>query len=102
MKGIFLAGIALFALSACGQAAKKNAVSGAEVGDKLDQAADQSGPAAKEVLQSEAAEARQHPSLAPVDDPSSFAQQAMEKAGKAEESTLPRASEAASRAPAPH
>lgn len=49
-------------------------------------AADQSAPKAKEVLENAADEAREHPSLAPVDDPNSFAQEAMKKAGEAEAS----------------
>lgn len=88
MKPVFLAIAASLTLSACGQSDQKDATTGAEVADKLDRAADQSGPAAKQVLEGAAAEARKHSSMAPVDEPGSFAQDAMQKAGEAEASTL--------------
>jgi hypothetical protein len=54
------------------------------VADRLEDAADQSGPAAKKVLKDAADEAREHQTLAPVDEPGSFAQEAMQKAGNAQ------------------
>lgn len=86
------AAIALFCvvgLSACGAADEPDAVSGEAVADRLEKAADQSSPAAREVLKDAAAEARKQPSLDPVDEPGSFAQEAMEKAGNAEAPSTP-------------
>jgi hypothetical protein len=73
----------LFVIAGCGQSQDRSA-SGKEVADHLDNAADQSGPAAKQILEGAADEARQHPTMAPVDQPGSFAQDAMQKAGNAE------------------
>lgn len=88
MCGIALAGV--LGLSACGQpqSDEPTQVSGEEVADKLDKAADQSGPVAREALTEAAQEAREQPSMAPVDQPGSFAQDAMQKAGNAEASTV--------------
>jgi len=63
-------------------------VSGDEVADKLEDAALQSGPAARGVLTEAAQMARQYPSLAPVEQPGSYAQKAMQDAGNAETSKL--------------
>jgi hypothetical protein len=73
-------------LAACGgqEPSARASTSGDEVADRLEDAADQSAPKAKQVLENAADEARQHASLAPVEKPGSFAQEAMEKAGKAE------------------
>jgi|GEM_PF-7125346 ABC-type glycerol-3-phosphate transport system substrate-binding protein len=84
---------ATLALAACGgekpTGQTSTATSGDEVADRLEDAADQSGPRAKQVLENAADEAREHPSLAPVEKPGSFAQEAMEKAGKAEAAGTP-------------
>ena len=81
---------ALLVLPACGGPAEETApVSGESVAEKLEGAADQSGPAAKQVLESAAAEARQHPTMVPPGEPGSFVQDTMERAGKAESATLP-------------
>lgn len=73
-------------VTACNQAAEKNAGSGQEVANKLENAAEQSGPAAKQVLDKVVNHARRQPSMAPVNEPSSFAQETMTKAGNAEAS----------------
>jgi hypothetical protein len=82
----------LATLTACGSPGSgehNKPTSGKEVGDRLDKAAAQSAPTAKRVLEDAADEARRHPSMAPVDQPSSFAQDAMAKAGAAEASANP-------------
>lgn len=87
--------LAMAGLTACSEtgASQHNATTtGAEVGERLDDAAAQSAPTAKRVLEDAADEARQHPSMAPVDQPSSFAQDAMAKAGAAEASATPQSS----------
>lgn len=90
---IVLAG--LLALAACGEErsgegekAPGEQVSGEKVADRLEEAADQSGPAAEEVLENAAEAARERESMAPVSEPGSFAQRAMQKAGKAEAQSL--------------
>jgi hypothetical protein len=84
----------LFAVAACGQSEDRS-TSGKDVADRLESAADQSGPAAKQILESAAEEARQHPTMAPADQPGSFAQDAMQKAGNAEATQGSSASRAA-------
>lgn len=79
---------AMLALTACSKTAEDQSTTGAKVADQLEGAAAQSGPAAKEVLETAAAEAREQPSMAPAGEPGSFAQDAMSKAGKAEAETL--------------
>ncbi|RZI76962.1 MAG: hypothetical protein EOP13_00305 [Pseudomonas sp.] len=87
MKKALIASLWLVGLSACDATEKPAATSGEVVADRLEKAADQSGPAAKKVLENAADEARAHPSMAPVDQPGSFAQDAMQRAGNAEAST---------------
>lgn len=85
----------LLTLTACSGSGSPNAqrsASGEEVADRLEKAADQSAPAARKVLDDAADEARQHATLAPVDQPGSFAQEAMGRAGKAEASATPESS----------
>ena len=64
---------ATLALAACGgekpTGQTSTATSGDEVADRLEDAADQSGLRAKQVLENAADEAREHPSLAPVEKP---------------------------------
>ena len=94
MKHLPLALVAAtLTLSGCGGQSSQEGeqVSGDQVADKLDQAADQSAPIAKDVLETAAAEARGQESMAPIDQPGSFAQDAMQKAGSAEASASPAA-----------
>ena len=89
-KGIPAAWFSL-ALAACGEgtvAEQSDAVTGEqvpgeEVADALYDAASQSGPAAREVLEDAADIAAQEESLDPVGEPGSFAQDAMQAAGNA-------------------
>lgn len=81
--------ISALCMSGCDQPPQSQGterVSGNEVADKLEDAADQSGPAAQSVLTEAADKARQYPSMAPVDQPGSYAQDAMQDAGNAEAS----------------
>lgn len=59
---------------------KEETVPGGEIAKKLDQAAEQSRPGAKEVLEQAADEAATHERLPPADKPGSFVQKAMEDA----------------------
>ena len=85
-RRIAVASTLLLAVSACGGQNQQagGSASGEEVGDRLDEAAKQSAPTARRVLENAADEARQRPSMAPVDQPGSYAQEAMSKAGEAE------------------
>jgi len=79
------------ALSACSgeavtdqpDAPASGQVSGEEVADALDDAASQSVPAARAVLEDAADVAEDQESLDPVGEPGSFAQDAMQAAGDA-------------------
>lgn len=84
-----LAGTSL--LAACGgePPRQEGQVSGEEVAEKLEEAADQSDPRAEEVLEDAADEAEDRESLQPVDEAGSFAQEAMRKAGEAQASPSP-------------
>jgi hypothetical protein len=75
----------LIALAACSdEPADEQRISGDAAGTQLDRAAEQSGPAAANVLKDAADEARGRESVAPLDEPGSLAQEAAEEAGKAE------------------
>jgi sRNA-binding protein len=80
-----LASLAPFALAACGdpKADEQGTVPGEVVADQLDKAAQQSSPAAKEVLEDAADQAERQDRVAPASEPGSLAQDALEKAGKA-------------------
>jgi hypothetical protein len=80
-----LAALAPLALAACGDSKsdEQGTVPGEVVADQLDRAAEQSSPAAKEVLEKAADEAAEHDRLAPASEPGSLAQDALEDAGKA-------------------
>lgn len=59
-------------------------VSGDEVAQALEDAATQSGPAAQDVLEDAADQARERDAMQPVDEPGSFAQDAVQRAADAE------------------
>lgn len=87
--GIFVSA-SLALLTACGnESSDQQMVPGQEVADRLDDAADQSAPRAEQVLHDAADQARQVDTMEPVDQPGSYAQRAMEKAGEAEASASP-------------
>ncbi|MET1756661.1 hypothetical protein ABVV53_14550 [Novosphingobium sp. RD2P27] len=68
-----------FALAACGG----EQTSADRVADKLDEAAEQSGPVAAEVIEERADQLRERETAAPVGQPGSYAQDTMRKAGAA-------------------
>jgi hypothetical protein len=74
---------ALLLLCACGAGGQADATA-----DKLEEAAEQSDPAAAEVLETAADDIREGNSASPASAPGSEAQQAMEAAGNAQEATL--------------
>jgi hypothetical protein len=76
---------ALLLLTSCGGGGQAEATA-----EKLEEAAEQSDPAAAEVLENAADEIRDGNSASPAAAPGSEAQQAMEAAGNAQEATLPR------------
>jgi|GEM_PF-2987852 hypothetical protein len=76
---------ALLLLCACGGGGQAEATA-----EKLEEAAEQSDPAAAQVLENAAEEIREGNSTAPSGAPGSEAQQAMEAAGNAQAATLPR------------
>jgi hypothetical protein len=77
------------ALSGCKPSdSQQSGTSGRDVANQLDDAADQSGPAARQVLESSAAEVRKYPPMIPVDQASAFTQHTMEKAGQAEAAAM--------------
>lgn len=80
-----LAALAPLALAACGDSntEEQGTVPGEVVADQLDKAAEQSSPAAKEVLEDAADEAEKRDRLAPASEPGSLAQDALEKAATA-------------------
>jgi hypothetical protein len=86
MKQAAIALVCVLGLGACDASSEKPAASSSDVANRLEKAADQSGPVAKEVLRDAADEARKQPTMEPVDQPGSFAQRAMQKAGEAEAS----------------
>lgn len=75
---------ALLVLSACGGGGQADATA-----DKLEEAAEQSDPAAAQVLENAADEVRDQGAAAPAGQPGSAAQQAMEEAGNAQAATVP-------------
>lgn len=91
MKNSILAFTGLFMLAACADDrgdetttnTEQEQVSGDVVANELEEAAAQSDPAAAEVLEDAAETARGRESMTPVDEPGSFAQEAMEEAGEA-------------------
>ena len=78
---------ALLFLCACGGGGQNQAEATAE---KLEEAAEQSDPAAAEVLENAADEVRDGNAAAPASDGNSQAQQALEAAGNAQAGTVPR------------
>lgn len=65
------------------QSGEQDNVSGEVVADKLEEAAENSEAEAAEVLEDAADRAEEMDTLPPVDEPGSFAQEAMKNAGEA-------------------
>lgn len=73
-----------FAMSACSKEPEQTEqASPDQMADKLDQAADQSDPAAAKVIEKRADELRGMESAAPAGQPGSYAQDTMSEAGAA-------------------
>lgn len=78
-----LSAAAFLVLTACGAQDRTE-----QTADRLEEAAEQSGPAAAQVLENAAEEVREQEQVAPLSAPNSTAQEALEAAGDAQARTV--------------
>ncbi|MFC4254325.1 hypothetical protein GRI97_02735 [Altererythrobacter xixiisoli] len=81
MRKAVLVAVLAFVLPACSEE-KQESVPAEDIAEQLEGAAAQSSPAAREVLEDAATEARQHERLPPADEAGGFAQEALQEAAK--------------------